>query len=268
MAAASRGGRSRPTPSAQVLIRFRAAFACAGIWLGGLPAFGQPAASAAPTEPDWKGSVGAGLALTGGNSATSSFNVSFAASYEPKRKNSLKADGLYLRTEQDGAVSVDKTALSLRDEYRLDGRAFAFGELRYLRDVFKDIRYLVSPLAGIGYHVARGGRVELSLDAAIGGQFERDADESQTIDTALQAGQRLSARLSEHARFTARSSALWKTSQFGDAFYHFEAGIEASVSRRFELKLAFADDYKTRPGSGRRRKNDTSLLVALVFKIG
>lgn len=206
--------------------------------------------------------------MTGGNSDTRSYNISLTASYDPKRKNSVKADALYLRADTDGAASVDKTAVNLRDEYRLNGRSFVFGELRYLRDVFKDIRHLVSPLAGFGYTLADGARATLSVDVALGGQFEKDADRARTNDGAAQAGQRLAVKLSPTATLSQRGSALWKLGDLGDALYHFELGIAASISRRTELRLSFSDDYKSRPSDPRRQRNDTSLVAALVFKIG
>jgi hypothetical protein len=40
------------------------------------------------------------------------------------------------------------------------------------------------------------------------------------------------------------------------------------LARRVELKLAFLDDYKSRPADPRLKKNDSSIVAALVFKIG
>lgn len=144
-----------------------------------------------PPEPFWKGSIGAGLAITAGNSDTNSYNVSLGAAYDPKRKNSLKADGLYLRSTTADVRTVDKTALGVRDEYKLRGRSFVFAETRYFRDVLKGIRYLVAPLAGLGVKVVDRERAQLALDAAIGGVFEKDTGRPRTSNGALQAGQQL-----------------------------------------------------------------------------
>ena len=66
-------------------------------------------------------------------------------------------------------------------------------------------------------------------------------------------------------KFVEKLAALWKADDFGDAYYHAEAGLAATLAKRLELKLAFADDYKTRPPVG-LHKNDTSFIASVVFK--
>ncbi len=226
-----------------------------------------PCPPPAPPEPSWKGSLGAGLALTGGNSDTNSYNLSFNAAYDPKTKNTFKADGLYLRSDTDDKTTANTSSLSVRDEYRFAKHAFFFAEARYYRDEFKSIEYLISPLGGIGVNVVDRDNTKLSIDLSAGGQFEKDAGRTSTSDGAVSASQRLSAKLSPSANLSQRASALWKMNDFGDALYRFEISLSASISKRMEMKLSFRDDYKTRPPSATLKKNDTAVLAAIVFKI-
>jgi putative salt-induced outer membrane protein YdiY len=53
---------------------------------------------------------------------------------------------------------------------------------------------------------------------------------------------------------------------FGDAYHHLDVGIVASLTSRFDLKLSFADDYKSRPPAD-KKKNDTTVLATIVFKM-
>ncbi|HVQ13968.1 MAG TPA: hypothetical protein VMS40_10265, partial [Vicinamibacterales bacterium] len=55
------------------------------------PAFGQ-----APAEPPkiWTVTASAGLALTSGNSNTSTINLAYDLTYDPQTKNVVKSDGL------------------------------------------------------------------------------------------------------------------------------------------------------------------------------
>jgi putative salt-induced outer membrane protein YdiY len=55
-------------------------------------------------------------------------------------------------------------------------------------------------------------------------------------------------------------------SDFADAYYHLEAGVLASLTTRFDLKLSFVDEYKAKPPEG-KKKNDTAVLATVVFKI-
>lgn len=70
-----------------------------------------PAMAQAPAPPDtppkvWTGNVSVGLALTAGNKDTSTFNVSFETTRDPKTRNVLKASGLYLWGKTDGEVTA------------------------------------------------------------------------------------------------------------------------------------------------------------------
>src|SRR3954449_2847950 len=125
------------------------------------------AADPPPAKP-WASSIGAGLAITSGNTDTKNYNLAFATKYDPKTKFVFKADALYLRGDSNGETQVDKAAADARGEYSLSDRTFAFAEVSYLRDPFKGVNYLVAPLAGGGYRVIRSDTRNLTVDAALG----------------------------------------------------------------------------------------------------
>ena len=218
-----------------------------------------------PPEPAWKASVGGGLSVTGGNTNANSYNLSFSVTHDPRLRNIFKAEGLYLRTDQDGQATADKSSASLRDEYKF-GRAYLFGQLAYLRDPLKDLDYLLSPALGAGYRLLERKSLLLTADASLGAAVERLSGREATSDLALTAAQRLDWQASPSVKLSERASGLWKTNDFADAYYHFEASLTAAVVKRLELKLAFVDDFKNKPASPSLKKNDTALIVALVFK--
>src|SRR5689334_18958170 len=115
--------------------------AAAFVFLVATVAFSQ-----APEEPKvTTGNFGGGFAITGGNTDTKNFNLTFAMVRDPKTRNVIKANAAYLRGDQNDILSVDRTAINLRDEYTFSGRTFAFGQLDYLRDQFKQIIFLWAP---------------------------------------------------------------------------------------------------------------------------
>jgi putative salt-induced outer membrane protein YdiY len=91
------------------------------------------------------------------------YNLSFATKYDPKTRFVFKADALYLRGDSNGATQVDKAAADARDEFALSDRTFAFAEVSYLRDPFKDVNYFVAPLAGAGYRIIRSDTRDLTV---------------------------------------------------------------------------------------------------------
>ncbi|HEV7429204.1 MAG TPA: DUF481 domain-containing protein [Thermoanaerobaculia bacterium] len=222
--------------------------------------------AADPPAKPWSSSVGAGLAITSGNTDTKNYNLAFATKYDPKTKFVFKADALYLRGDSNGTTQVDKAAADARGEYSLSDRTFAFVEVSYLRDPFKGVNYLVAPLAGGGYRIIRSDTRNLTVDAALGAELESNAGIGRSSGGAAKAGENFDWTLSPTSKFTQKLTAIWKTNDFGDAFYHFDAGLTTTVATRLELKLAYVYDYKTKPPSSGIRKGDSAIFAALLIK--
>lgn len=225
-----------------------------------------------PPPPVWSGSLGGGLSLTGGNTDTNSYNLSFDIKRDPTKtdpnaRGIFRTDGLYLRTDTDGEATADRTSLGARYEHTLGGgRWFAFGELRYQRDRFKDVDYLITPGVGVGVRLVDTDAVYFAIDAGVGLALEKLREQDATTDGAVNAGEALRVELSESAAIIQHARAVWKMDDFGDAYYHFDVGLALRVVKRIELQLTFADDYKTLPPGG-LEKNDTSFLTTIAFKI-
>jgi putative salt-induced outer membrane protein len=221
--------------------------------------------AADPPPKPWASSIGAGLAITSGNTDTKNYNLAFATKYDPKTQFVFKADALYLRGDSNGETQVDKTSADARGEYALSDRTFAFAEVSYLRDPFKGLNYLVAPLAGGGYRIIRSDTRNLTVDAAVGAQLESDTGIGRSSSGAVKTGENFDWSLSPTSKFTQKLTGIWKTNDFGDAFYHFDAGLATTVATRLELKLAYVYDYKTKP-SANFKKGDSAIFAALLVK--
>ena len=219
-----------------------------------------------PPAKAWASSLGAGLAITSGNTDTKNYNLAFGTKYDPKTKFVFKADALYLRDDSNGVTQVDKMSADARGEYSLSDRTFAFTEVSYLRDPFKDLNYLVAPLAGAGYRIIKSDARNLTVDGAIGAQFESDSGAGRSSGGAVKAGENFDQALSPTSKVTEKLTALWKTNEFGDALYHFDAGLTTAVATRLELKLAYVYDYKTKPPVAGIKKGDSAIFAALLVK--
>jgi putative salt-induced outer membrane protein YdiY len=219
-----------------------------------------------PTPP-LTGSVGAGLALTGGNTDTKTVNVTAGLQWDPKTGNVLKASGLYLHGEKDDEDILSQTTLGARDEYHFGPRAFVFGDLSYLHDQFKQISYLIAPLAGVGYQLAKTPALVFAVDAGAGGAFEKDEGLESTSNGALHAGETLTWKISPTATLSHSATGLWKTSDTADALYHLDAAIATQVTRHSELKVSFVDEIKNRPPSPSLKKSDTAIVATFLMKL-
>ena len=226
--------------------------------------FAQPAAP--PPPPGWVGSASAGLALTSGNSDTSTVN----AAYELKRDTGgdmvLRSNGLLVWGKSEGTLTNDRLALDGRVERKLSTRTSIFGATQYLRDSFKSIDYLVSPTIGVSRLLLKDDRTELGVDAGVGVVWEQNPGLELQTDGAVTAGQQFTRKLTATTELKEKAAALWKMDDFGDALYSFGAGIAASITAGTQMKVEFLDTYKAKPPLLGVKKNDIAVLVSFVHK--
>jgi putative salt-induced outer membrane protein len=232
------------------------------------PAVAQQPCPCPPEPPpgNWVGSAGAGFALNRGNTETTNINLTFDATYDPKKKDVWRFQGLYLRGETDGETSVDRLFLQGRYERNLTDRTFAFGQAQYLRDRFKEIDYLFATSGGIGYKVIATDAVTLSIDGGAGVSWEKNPGFEVDTSAVVTAGDQFSWKLSPSATFTQSFAALWDADDFGDALYAFNFGLTTSIVKQIELKISLLDTYKTRPPTDLVKNNDVAFLTAIVYK--
>jgi putative salt-induced outer membrane protein YdiY len=224
----------------------------------------QPAAPAPP--PLWTGSGGVGISLTSGNSDTANYSFTFDVTHDPPSPNLLKWAGLYLRGEQDGETTVNRTSLGVRDEYRVWTRGFVFAQLDYLRDTFKEIDYLVAPTGGLGFRVIDTEPTKFAVDAGIGGVWEKNPLLEVDASGAVIAGEQLEHRLNTAATIKHATTGLWKTDDFGDSLYTFSVGLATALATHLQLAIDLRDTYKSRPPTPTTKKNDVALVTTLAVK--
>jgi putative salt-induced outer membrane protein YdiY len=227
----------------------------------------QPPAAPPPAPPPgWSGNAGFGLALNRGNTDTTNLNLSFEATDDPKTGSVWKFKGLYLRGDNNGEIAVDRLLLEGRNERALTERVYAFGQLQFLEDQFKDIDYLFAPSVGIGYKLLTLPMTTLAVDGGVGIKWEKNPGLDRRTSGVFTGSDKFEHKLSTTASITQAFNALWKANDFGDALYTFTAGIAAAVTTRTQLKLELLDTYATRPPTITVKSNDVAVLTALVYK--
>lgn len=236
----------------------------------GLTLFAQettPPPAPPPPPPDpWQSSLGAGLAVTSGNSDTQNFNLAFNTLWDPKTDRTFKADALYLRGETNDEKTVDKLTAGARYDRNLTERLFLFTEMTAQRDPFKNIDYWVSPLAGAGWFAIKDDVQTLKFDGAAGFVTEKNSLLGTDTSGAIKAGQSYDRKISETSSLTQQLSGIWKVDDFDDAAYHFAAGLSSALTTRSELKVTYAYDYRNRVSSPEIEKGDSALFATLLYK--
>ncbi|MBZ5499829.1 MAG: DUF481 domain-containing protein [Acidobacteriia bacterium] len=230
-----------------------------------IPAAAQAQAPAVPPKV-YTGSFGAGLAVTGGNTDTVNFNLTFDLTRDPKTKNIIKANAVYLRSNANSVTTTDRLSLGFRDDYSLSRRLFVYGALAYMRDPFKDISYLINPQGGLGAKLYATDRNTFTVSGGAGGVWEKDTGLDVKASGTINAGQSYSFKLSDTTTITQVLTGLWKTSDFSDALYHAGIAMATSITRRVQVKVEFLDDYKNVTPNPTIKKNDTAFITSFLFK--
>jgi putative salt-induced outer membrane protein YdiY len=219
-----------------------------------------------PPPPGWAGSASAGLAMTSGNSDTSTVNAAYDIKRDTGGPYLFKSAALLLYGKSEDVLTSDRLSLDGRLERKLSDRTSLFGQTQYLRDAFKSIDYLIAPTVGLTRLLLKNERTELGIDGGVGGVWEKNPGLDTDLDGAVIAGQRFSHKITATTELIEKVAALWKMDDFGDALYTFGAGLAASITAGTQMKIEFLDTYKAKPPLPGVQKNDIATLVSFVYK--
>jgi putative salt-induced outer membrane protein len=214
----------------------------------------------------YAGSFGVGFALTGGNTDTRSFNLSFDATRDPKTKNIMKANGLYLRSSANNQKITDQLRISYRDDYLMSKRITLYGAMSYLRDPFKNMLYLLNPQGGVGLRVLNSNRTQFSISIGAGAAWEKNIGVGVSPRGTLNASQSFSLKLSKTAQWTQNLTVMRKTQDVADALYRLDTALATAVVKKIDVKIQFMDEYKNKTPIPTIKKNDTALITSLLYK--
>jgi len=212
------------------------------------------------------GSAGFGLSLTQGNSDTLNINATIDNTYDPKTKNAMRWNALFLRGKQNGVLSVYRVSAMFRDEYTVNHRVFTFAQIDALHDTFKGIDYVVAPAAGVGYKIIDTKPTSFNVDAGVGGLVEKDIGSPATGSGALTVSEKLVHQLSDTTTLKEGATSLLKMSNFADGLYTFQIGIAARVNSRLQLTVDLLDTFKNQPVDGLTHKHDLAVVTGIVAK--
>ena len=228
-----------------------------------------PAARAQQVDPvpqGVSGSAGFGLSLTQGNSDTVNINATVDSIYDPKTKNVVKWNALYLRGKQNGVLSVNRVFGSVRDEYAVSKHTFLFGQFDALHDTFKGVDYLYAPTAGVGYKLVDTKQTTFDVNTGVGGVIEKDTGNESNGSGALTFGEKLVHQLTTTTTLKEAATSLLKMSDIGDGLFTFEVGVAAKMNSRLQLSVDLLDTFKNHPVDGLTHKHDLALVTSIVAK--
>lgn len=120
-----------------------------------------------PPQGVWIGKGQFGFLDSKGNSDAESINGNIdLLRYDGAWKNELYVAGLYGKSS--GIVSAESFESRGQTNYFISDNLFAFGALRYERDLFNGFEYQESVSAGMGYKIINTDDTKLTVQAGVG----------------------------------------------------------------------------------------------------
>jgi len=207
-----------------------------------------------------------GVTWTEGNSKTVQGKAALVSTGERERLGSYRAalEGAYgeSRMGEGGTTrTLERASASLNVKKTITPRSFGYLDTSVLYDGVADIDYRVTVSPGLGGYLVKKDRTSLSSEIGPGWIFERAGSKRDDYPV-FRAAERFEQKLSETAVFWQNVEYLPEASAFGHYLLSGEAGIEAAINTRFNLRLAVQDRYDSRPSEG-RKKNDLILTAGL-----
>jgi putative salt-induced outer membrane protein YdiY len=234
---------------------------------------------AAPDKNAWKSSVSASLTLTRGNSQSLLFTADFLTEKKTaKDEYSLGAGVAFGNQSSLESISykTNNYAFTTSKDTVNDYKAFSqwnhlftdnfFGYLRAnaLRDIISDIDYRLTIGPGAGYYLIKQTNTTLAVEGGFNFEAQKLGGEDQNFAT-VRLAERFEHKFNNRARFWQNVELLPQVDKLENYVMNFEIGIEAALSKSFNLKTYLDDTYANRPAAG-RQQNDVKLVSGISYK--
>jgi putative salt-induced outer membrane protein YdiY len=225
----------------------------------------------------WGGLLDTGLALTRGNSSTTTFTLASKAVREtPRDKLTLYGNYIY---GKDSSTPPDRTTANalnagIRGDLNLTPKVFVFAFADYQTNTLQhlDLRQVYG--GGFGYHVIKTERT--IFDVFGGLAYERDAfgeyvllgppieiiPASNTNSLAAVMGEEFDIKLNKRNTFTERLSLYPNLTRGGDFRSQFDSTLVTQFKAWLSWQITFSDSYINYPPPG-LKANDLLLSTGL-----
>ncbi|MFZ2649082.1 MAG: DUF481 domain-containing protein [Burkholderiaceae bacterium] len=230
------------------------------------------------TDGQWRGSGGASLAVSSGNTRSNALLLSAEASRASTAdKISLSGTANYAKSTNAGVdqTTANKWGGALQYDYNLTTRIYTFGKLGLEGDRIVDLSLRSSLAGGLGYHLI--DTPQTTLDVFGGAAYTTDKYRvvktiGDATDTRFARASLLFGEESTH-ELTSTVSAKQRLDVFpglsGDkaVLMKFNAGLSVAMSSTLNLTVGLVDNYNSKPPAG-QKKNDVGLFTGVNMKFG
>lgn len=248
--------------------------ATAALCLGGAAYAQKPP----PADGQWRGSGGAAMSATSGNSSTQAVVLAADLSRATDAdKISLAGAINYGRSKADGVTSTtaNKWAATGQYDLNLNPRLYAFGKLGLEGDQLTDLQLRNTLAGGLGYKLVNTpeltfnvfGGLAYSTDQYGSVQTVGDKTAKRFSRASLYLGEESSHQLSKNTSFKQRLELYPGVSGDKAVLLKFTAGLAVAMSGTTSVTVGLTDTYNSKPPAG-SKKNDLGLFTGVNVKFG
>ncbi|MCY7315144.1 MAG: DUF481 domain-containing protein [Rubrivivax sp.] len=231
-----------------------------------------------PPDGQWRGTGGAALSATSGNTDTAVLGLQAdLARATPDNRLALLTSANYGRNRAQGVrnTTASKWALAGQYDHNQLPPLYAFTRLGFEGDEVIALALRSTVAAGVGYKVLQGQPTTLNL--FVGGAYSSDRyRREQTVDgVAGRRFSRVSFYLGQESVHTLTANTIFKQrlelypGWSGDraVLARFNAALLVAMTSSLSVSLSFVNSYNSNPPAGNRR-NDAALLVGINAQFG
>ena len=228
------------------------------------PAEVDPAvAPACPSPFDF--SIGAGMAIDGGNTDKQQFNLDADAEYRWRNRSTLTFRTTNFYERANGVQTEGKYFASLRYQRDLTARTYLFGLWLAQRDDFSDIELRTGWQVGVGHYLMK--REKQQLRAEIGGGFtvEQRKDQPRLETPSAYAGAIYRNEFGAGDYVEAHAWTVQYLDSRGLSPYQLQLRYGHPIREHLDITASFLLDYVADPPAG-IRSTDTKFVLGLRWR--
>lgn len=224
------------------------------------------------TDGQWRGALGAGLSLVGGNTSSKLLNINGDA-VKATTSDKWNIYGTQIWGKAGDATTADLLNLGARYSQDLNAQLFWFGQGDLGRNKLANLSLRTSVAGGLGYHVIKSDPTTFDVFVGLGYANDKYINATVVADQTRTSYGRMELFLGEESTHKLTASTLFKQrlviypnlSDRGEYRAAFDAGLSVAMSGSLSLQTTVGLRVNSDPGTG-LKKTDTLLFTGVTYK--
>lgn len=198
---------------------------------------------------------------TSGNTNTTTFSSKLQSSTALNEKQSIKAKGSILYSENEENTSANKYNIELDYNHMINEKLYAYMGINYLKDELSDYDYRLDIGPGLGYKVFENDKQTLDIQGGLDYAYDKYNDGSKDNYLAGRSEINYKYEFSRNVEFKQMLSHLTSFEDSEKYFAVSDSSIGVKMTQNLSLGVSYAMDYTNKT---EKEKLDKKFLTSLI----